>query len=439
MFTPLRCTVVFAVFALFLNLSCSKTPAGTTIEVDETDPVITLSGSTDTTIYVGDGWREPGFSGVDSFDGVLDDSVKVTGKVDTTREGVYPITYALTDEAGNKTTAERTVTVYASPSLWASYTFTGNAADSSGNNHHARVTAASLTSDRFGTSECAYEFSGVEGKYIVDTALADFSEGNCAKTIAGWIKTTSTANQTFFGIGSLAAGYAFQVAIGPGSAGQVVRVNGWGDSYDWRTSVKASTVCDGKWHHIAVTYDTTVTTVFVDGAEKARASTYRYRTNPKAAIVLIGNEIDYSGWPVKGSIDDVRIYTRALSSLQVAALYHLYGYEGDTTSTDTPPPDTVAVDKVTGLAYTITGTAGDLTLVLSWKSVPSAFVYGVYFDKGASVNKDGYYRVAMKNSYTFTPGALSEGETYTFAVTFTGTDDKESALSSSLTVEVVAP
>jgi hypothetical protein len=294
--------------------------------------------------------------------------------------------------------------------------------------------ARRLPVDRFGHSGSAYAFPGTNGKHIVDSSITDFPSGNCPKTVSGWIKTSATANQAFFGLGSTADGYSFQVVLGPsGSGTQVFRVNGWGNTNDWKTGIPASSCCNGKWHHLAVTYDTTNTNVYVDGVQKAQSSVYRYRTNPQTGIVMIGNEIDYYDWPVNGSLDDIRIYRRALTPVQVTALFKMHGFTGDTT-----PPDTTHPDRVTGLSYSISGTAGNLSLVLSWTSVLSAFAYGVYFEEGTTVNQYSAFRVASKNSYTFTPGALTEGNQYAFAVTFTKTDGTESALSDPLMVEFKA-
>jgi hypothetical protein len=431
-------TAAFAASALLVSMYCNDNPADSDDEADEVDPVILLTGGPDT-IYVGDSWHEPGYTGTDNVDGTITDSIKVAGTVDTALEGRYVITYILKDNAGNSTSETRTVTVLVAPDLWAEYTFSGNTADSSGNGHDATVVGATLTGDRFGHSESAYAFSGAEGKYIVDSSISDFPGGNCAKTVSGWIKTIATTNQAFFGIGNAADGTSFQLALGPsGSGTQVVRINGWGNTNDWKTGVPASNCCNGKWHHLAVTYDTSNTTVYVDGTEKARTSQYRYRTNPQAGIVMIGNEIDYAGWPVNGSIDDIRIYSRALTPIQITALFRINGFTGDTTPPDTTHPDTTTPDRVTGLSYTISGTAGNLSLVLSWTGISSAFAYGVYFEEGTTVNPYSAFRVASKNSYTFTPGALTEGTQYAFAVTFTKSGGTESALSDPLVVEFKA-
>ncbi|MFP4242254.1 MAG: fibronectin type III domain-containing protein [Chitinispirillaceae bacterium] len=81
----------------------------------------------------------------------------------------------------------------------------------------------------------------------------------------------------------------------------------------------------------------------------------------------------------------------------------------------------------------MTGTSGDLNVVLTWDPVPSTLGYGVYYNKGPAVSKNDYYRVAYSNEYTLT--ALDEGEEYTFAVTY-GSGEDETSLCEPVTVVV---
>ena len=77
---------------------------------DTTAPVITLTGG-NITLTEGDLWVEPGFTALDAVSGDLTDSVVVSGAVNTAVPGPYTVTYSVSDEAGNITTATRTVTV----------------------------------------------------------------------------------------------------------------------------------------------------------------------------------------------------------------------------------------------------------------------------------------------------------------------------------------
>jgi hypothetical protein len=410
------------------------------VKIDTIPPLLILNDATDTIIYVGDHWSDPGYSCQDSVDGDLTDSVKVAGAVDTLVEGEYAIAYTVSDAKGNSAIEKRKVIVLASRGLWADYRFAGNSNDASGNSRHAKIVGTvNPTADRFNRAENAYEFNGTDNSYIVNDNLKGFPSGNSPKTLSGWVKSNAASGlQAFFGIGDDTAKGNFQVAVNT-----QMRVNGWGSNNDWGTGVQGSGVCNGQWHHLAVTYDSVKTVFYLDGEKKAETSAFRYFTDNAKGKIVIGNEIDFSGWPVKGAIDDVRIYDRTLSPVQVKALYKMNGWSvaADTSSppdTSTPPDTSAPPEKLTGLTYQIKGTAGSLSLTLNWDAVSSAFAYGVYYDIGKTVTKNGYYRVALKNSYSFV-GALTEGEEYTFAVTYTPSGGSESGFSEPLTVLFKAP
>ena len=80
---------------------------------DRTAPVITLD-KTAASVYVGDTW-EDSYSAKDDLDGDVTSSVKVDGKVDTSKEGTYVLKYTSTDAHGNTAQAERKVVVKALP------------------------------------------------------------------------------------------------------------------------------------------------------------------------------------------------------------------------------------------------------------------------------------------------------------------------------------
>jgi len=77
--------------------------------IDNTAPIITLSGKSSITIKQGTTYTDAGATAKDDVDGVV--TVKLTGSVDSSKVGTYTITYTATDKAGNKATAKRTVKV----------------------------------------------------------------------------------------------------------------------------------------------------------------------------------------------------------------------------------------------------------------------------------------------------------------------------------------
>jgi N-acetylmuramoyl-L-alanine amidase len=76
--------------------------------VDKTSPVITLNGDK-VTILVGEEYEEPGYEVTDNSMEELE--VTVSGEVDTSKAGVYTLTYKTSDSSGNEAEVTREVTV----------------------------------------------------------------------------------------------------------------------------------------------------------------------------------------------------------------------------------------------------------------------------------------------------------------------------------------
>ena len=81
------------------------------IVIDKTSPVIELVGGEDISILINGSYREYGYSVSDNYDDDLDDKVKVSGEVDTSKEGTYLISYTVVDSSGNEGVAVRKVNV----------------------------------------------------------------------------------------------------------------------------------------------------------------------------------------------------------------------------------------------------------------------------------------------------------------------------------------
>lgn len=80
--------------------------------VDNTAPVITLTGDNPLSMEVNTAYFEPGYSAIDTEEGDLENAVIVTGSVNTSTVGSYTLYYNVSDSSGN-TAAEiiRTVNV----------------------------------------------------------------------------------------------------------------------------------------------------------------------------------------------------------------------------------------------------------------------------------------------------------------------------------------
>ncbi|MBB6729858.1 immunoglobulin-like domain-containing protein [Cohnella zeiphila] len=81
--------------------------------LDNTAPELALNGSNPMNIPQGGTYAEPGAVATDAIDGAIPaSSITISGAVDTTRLGHYPIQYAVADRAGNNASVIRDVYVY---------------------------------------------------------------------------------------------------------------------------------------------------------------------------------------------------------------------------------------------------------------------------------------------------------------------------------------
>ena len=79
------------------------------------------------------------------------------------------------------------------------------------------------------------------------------------------------------------------------------------------------TVNDGAWHHVALTYTSGgTTTLFVDGSSVQSGNAPSFTTSTQA--LRIGESIDTFWGNFQGSLDDVRIWNRILSSSEISSL-----------------------------------------------------------------------------------------------------------------------
>ena len=78
-------------------------------------------------------------------------------------------------------------------------------------------------------------------------------------------------------------------------------------------------VDDGKWHHLAGVYDGTTSILYVDGkVDGLRETSGSIKTSD--ARVFIGHNAQREGRRLAGMVDDVRVYSRALSAEEVRTL-----------------------------------------------------------------------------------------------------------------------
>ena len=165
----------------------------------------------------------------------------------------------------------------------------------------------------------ALQFSGSPTKYV-NTASAP-SIGTGAFTLAFWMKSTSTSGQPFLiymGDRSTLYGSTYIYL----TSTTVMEFGLYGVGGVLQTS--ATPFFDGNWHHLAAVKSGTKTaTLYKDGRQVATGD-YAQIPNISGAspYIYLGVQSSYVVNQYVGLLDEVRIYSRALSQADVTALFN---------------------------------------------------------------------------------------------------------------------
>lgn len=212
--------------------------------------------------------------------------------------------------------------------LIAYYPFTGNAKDRSGNKNNGKIHQANLTTDRFGNPNSAYSFNGFSSYILIpDDSLFDLT-GDFS--ISSWFKMdqyASTYNASMLiskhdgDIGSDGFIYGILNADHNNNQFLIFGANGiWGMNPNPVTYVQTS-----NWYNYIVTFNkiTGSLSYYLNGV-LVSSQNGPIDMLPNNLNVTIGYSKSSYGTYLDyftGTIDDVRIYTRVLSSREVKYLY----------------------------------------------------------------------------------------------------------------------
>lgn len=185
------------------------------------------------------------------------------------------------------------------------------AVDSRGSNDLAIGTGVAKA--RSGVATGSYAF-GFGSAILQDTTPQNVPLGASPRTVAFWFNGTSTAKQTVVSYGTNATRQSFGVAINEGGAN---RVGVWTYANDGSTYVPE--INDGRWHHVAATYDGNLTIrYFVDGEERGSLTlAAALNTVLSANGLIVGRDhFQSSNWLVS-TLDEVAVFNRALSATEL--------------------------------------------------------------------------------------------------------------------------
>lgn len=217
--------------------------------------------------------------------------------------------------------------------LVAYYPFNGNANDESGNGNNGTVYGATLTNDRFGKTNSAYNFTNQVLTYISGSCNS-FPSGNQSRSISFWVEAQNLGtgpSHQILGYGGNSCGNSFIMNfenpdIGPNYLG---RYEVQGHCQAFRTHTYYPESMNNKWHHILITFDGGILRFYNDGLLVLTSNSVSLNTYVTNKIFTFGLEVDTNGDVpytrdgipgLEGKLDDIRIYNRALTQSEITYL-----------------------------------------------------------------------------------------------------------------------
>jgi hypothetical protein len=284
--------------------------------------------------------------------------------------------------------------------------------DSSGNNHTANLTG----SFGFGPGVSGNAVNLTGGNATMPNSIV---QGINDFTIAAWVKVTTLANWArIFDFGTGTTVYMFLTPDAGGTNAIRYAITTTGNGAGAEQQLNGPAVTPGVWTHIAVTLSGNTGTLYVNGVAVATNTGMTiHPTNLGATNHDYLGKSQYGADPnLQGSIDDFRLYNRALPAAQVAEL-------ADPTVVNfaaaAPAPVTGKSTTLSTLGFDVT--TGEPSLTYTWATTGTPPAPVAFSANGTNAAKN--------TTATFTAAG-----TYNFTVTITNTGG--GTTTSSLTVVV---
>lgn len=203
-----------------------------------------------------------------------------------------------------------------------------SATDSSGNARTGTlVNTPTWTTAKVGAS--ALTFASASSQYVT-MPVSNLLRNINAVTVAFWVKTTATTNQRMFFVSSNTGTTTsrFSISHSAVTAGvlQVVARAGDGEGAQTKNAT-GNAINDGNWHYVSVVVDIAndTITIYVDGSSVSATGTISFTatsisdTDPQAArLGSLGDSTLF----FNGSLDEVSLWSRALSGAEITTLYN---------------------------------------------------------------------------------------------------------------------
>jgi hypothetical protein len=234
--------------------------------------------------------------------------------------------------------------------------FNGNANDESGNGNAGTVNGATLSEDRFGLANAAYDFDGVDDKVTVqNSSLFNFTNKS---TIAYWIKYNTNSSYEFKYIakkGIAGENGNLYTRLTPLYKSSHQLYNG----SEFTQLITENSLSPNNWLHISHTYNGNNLYTYINGVKTDSLSAQISLQNNSYPLYFGADEI--AGF-YSGLIDDIGIWNRALTHQEISTLYNAVSCFSNTTIT--PQINLIT----TGNTAIFTATTSDPNPICIWQS-----------------------------------------------------------------------
>ncbi len=208
--------------------------------------------------------------------------------------------------------------------FWAFEESSGTTAYDSSQNHNDGIIYGPTST--LGKSGLAFEFDGTDD-YVTIPRSASLDGGITDEiTLMAWIKIPAGSRYSIIERWLFGADVEERSFVLDIKKGQVwFGLSGDGTSDDSRFLLSSNTVGSDTWTHVAATCDGSSMNIYINAVLDPESNTSPSGIHPSAADVHIGkwefasNQSDY---PFNGTMDEVKIYKRALSAQEVEDDYH---------------------------------------------------------------------------------------------------------------------
>ncbi|MEK7384492.1 MAG: LamG-like jellyroll fold domain-containing protein, partial [Elusimicrobiota bacterium] len=233
----------------------------------------------------------------------------------------------------------------------------------------------------------ALNFDGVDD-YVV-AGVGGLPAVNAPQSISLWYRVAANAaGQNLVVLRAPSSSAANQVML---TANGMMAMTQWGGA----VTVQAPAPAAGAWHLFTWTWDGATHRLYLDGSQAAAATT-ALQSGPVEQVYL-GT---YNGADelLSGTLDDVRVYNRALSAAEVQQLFN---------ASAPPPADTTAPSVPTGLSASAVSAS---QINLSWTaSTDNVGVAGYRIFRGGT-------QIATTASTSYSNSGLSASTAYSYTV-----------------------